>query len=200
MEQGSGEWLALRVGKITGSRFKAVMALNKRTGLPNKPRRELVRILRDELRTGFPEPFVTNEYMEHGTRCEPLALAAYQFITGADVHHAPFVHHPELPYVGYSPDGLPTPDGLIEIKCPALEGRHTRTVESQRCPDDYYPQVQGGLWVTGRKWCHFVSYFPSISVEIVRVERDESFINRLAAECAAVWAEVITAQEQSHEQ
>src|SRR4249919_1340369 len=197
MEQGSPEWLALRVGKITGSRFKAVMDLNKRNGQPNKPRRDLVRILRDELRTGFPEPFEENEYMAHGRRCEPLALEAYKFITGSDVHHAAFLAHPTLPYVGYSPDGFVPPDGLIEIKCPALEGRHTRTVESGKCPDDYMPQVQGGLWVTNCQWAHFISYFPSISVEIVRVERDEAFINRLAAECAAVWAETIHAREEA---
>jgi putative phage-type endonuclease len=195
MEQGSPEWLALRVGKITGSRFKAAMDRNKRNGQPNKPRRELVRILRDELRTGFPEPYVENEYMALGTRCEPLALEAYKFITGATVHHAAFLAHPTLPYVGYSPDGFVPPDGLIEIKCPALEGRHTRTVESQKCPDDYYPQVQGGLWVSGCNWAHFISYFPSISVEIVRVERDETFIKRLADECASVWAEVNSARE-----
>ncbi len=197
MEQGSPEWLALRVGKITGSRFKAALDRNKRNGEPNKPRRELVRILRDELRTGFPEPFITNEYMEHGTRCEPLALEAYKFITGRAVEHAAIVQHPQIPYVAYSPDGLPPPDGLVEIKCPFLEARHTRTVESQKCPDDYYPQVQGGLWVTGRQWCDFISYFPSISVEIVRVYRDEAFIKRLADECASVWAEVNSAQEKA---
>lgn len=196
MEQGSPEWLALRVGKITGSRFKAVMDLNKRTGLPNKPRRELVRILRDELRTGFPEPFVTNEYMEHGTRCEPLALAAYQFMTGAEVHHAAFLQHPTIPYVGYSPDGMIGDDGLLECKCPALEPRHTRTVISQRVPDDYMAQCLGGLWVTGRKYVDFVSYFPSVSVEIVRLYRDDDFINRLERECQNVWEEVCESQRE----
>lgn len=195
MEQGSPEWLALRVGKITGSRFKAVMALHKRTGLPNMPRRVLVKTLRDELRTGFPEPFITNEYMEHGTRCEPLALEAYKFMTGAHVAHAAFLPHPTLPYIGFSPDGLVGDGGMLEIKCPALEARHTRTVESQKCPDDYYPQVQGGMWVTGRQWCDFISYYPSISVEIVRVQRDDTFISRLADECAAVWQEVQSNQE-----
>src|SRR4249919_1012209 len=79
MEQGSPEWLALRVGKITGSRFKAVMDLNKRNGQPNKPRRELVRILRDELATGVPEYVEPNEYMAHGSAMEPFARAAYEF-------------------------------------------------------------------------------------------------------------------------
>ena len=38
-----------------------------------------------------------------------------------------------------------------------------RTVESQKCSDDYYPQVQGGMWIAGRQWADFISYFPSIS-------------------------------------
>lgn len=197
MEQGSAEWLALRCGKITGSRFRAVMDLNKRNGQPNAARRALVATLRMELATGEPEHVEQNEYMAHGSAMEPFARRAYEFARDCACHVPAFIAHPTLPYVGYSPDGLVGEDGIIEIKSPALEARHMRTVESQRCPDDYYPQVQGGLWVSGRQWCDFISYFPEISVEIVRVERDESFINRLAAECAAVWTEVNNAQEKA---
>lgn len=185
----------LRAGKITGSRFRAVLALNKRTGEPNAPRRNLVRTLMMELTTGEPEHVEPNEYMAHGTAMEPLARATYEFMHDCVCEVPAFIQHPDLPYIGFSPDGLVGDEGLIEIKCPALEPRHMRTVESQKCPDDYYAQVQGGLWVTGRKWADFISYFPSISTEIVRVERDETFINRLAAECAAVWSEVQCALE-----
>lgn len=195
MEQGSTEWLALRCGKITGSRFRAVMDLNKRNGQPNAARRRLVEVLRAELATGVPEYVEPNEYMAHGTAMEPLARAAYEFARECACVVPAFIQHPTLAYIGYSPDGLVGEDGLIEIKSPALEARHMRTVESRQCPDDYVPQVQGGLWITGRQWCDFISYFPEISVEIVRVERDETFINRLAAECAAVWSEVNNAQE-----
>lgn len=197
MEQGSPEWLALRCGKITGSRFRAVMDLNKRNGQPNAARRRLVETLRLEITTGEPEYVEPNEYMAHGSAMEPFARKAYEFARDCVCEVPAFIAHPEIAYVGYSPDGLVGDSGIIEIKSPALEPRHMRTVESQRCPDDYLPQVQGGLWVTGRQWCDFVSYFPEISVEIVRVERDEQFINRLAAECAAVWAEVIGAQEKA---
>ena len=190
MIQGSPEWLQARCGKITGSRFKAVMSLHKRTGRPNQPRRDLVQTLRMELMTGSPEHVAPNEYMAHGTAMEPLARKAYEFATGHAVHGMTFHVHPDLPYIAYSDDGLVGDDGLIEIKSPFLVDRHQRTVDSQKCPDDYYAQVQGGLWVCGRKWAHFVSYFPSISVEIVRVERDEEYIKRLADECAAVWNEV----------
>lgn len=195
MEQGSPEWLALRVGKITGSRFKAVMDLNKRNGQPNAARRHLVEVLRAELATGEPERIEQNEYMAHGSAMEPFARKAYEFARDCACVVPAFIAHPTLPYIGYSPDGLVDDDGLVEIKSPALEPRHMRTVESQAVPDDYVPQVQGGLWVTGRQWADFVSYFPEISVEIVRVYRDEEYINRLAAECAVVWSEANNAQE-----
>lgn len=192
MEQGSHEWLLLRAGKITGSRFRAVMDLNKRNGQPNKPRRDLVATLRMELFTGEPEYVEQNEYMAHGSAMEPFARKAYEFMHDCVCEVPAFIAHPELPYIGYSPDGLIGENGLIEIKSPALEARHMRTVESRQCPDDYLPQVQGGMFVTGRQWCDFVSYFPSISVEIVRVYRDDQFISRLETECARVWGEVCT--------
>lgn len=195
MEQGSPEWLALRCGKITGSRFKDVMALHKRNGTPNKPRLDLIETLRAELATGVPEYAEANEYMAHGTAMEPLARAAYEFLADCRCVVPAFIQHPTLPYIGFSPDGLVGEDGVIEIKSPALEPRHMRTVESQRVPDDYWWQVQGSLWVSGRQWCDFISYFPAISVEVVRTYRNESDIERLAAECAAVWAQVIAQEE-----
>ena len=198
MEQGSPEWLAIKAGKISGSRFKAVMALHKRTGKPNRPRLDLIADLRRELETGLLTSIEPNEYMAHGTRCEPIACALYAFTHDVDVQHAAWIPHPSIEYVGFSPDGLVGDDGMVEIKSPALEPRHTRTVDSGKCPDDYLPQVQGGLWVTGRAWCDFVSFWePTHDLCVVRVHRDETFIARLEAECAAVWAEVIDAQEKA---
>lgn len=194
MDQGSEEWRLMRCGKITGSRFRAVMDLNKRNGTPNKPRRDLVATLQMELATGIPEYVIPNEAMEHGSAMEPKARLAYEFLRDCRCEVPAFLQHPDLAYIGFSPDGLVGEEGIIEIKSPFLEPRHTRTRDSGKCPDDYYAQCQGGLWVTGRKWCDFISYYPSISVEIVRVERDEEYINRLAAECAAVWSEVNNAQ------
>jgi putative phage-type endonuclease len=195
MQQGSREWLLARCAKITGSRFRAVLDVNKRTGQPNKPRRDLVQTLCMELATGEPEYVAPNEYMAHGTAMEPMARAAYEFLRDCTVHGMTFTVHPQLPYVAYSDDGFVGDKGMVELKAPFLEARHTRTRDSQKCPDDYLAQCQGGLWVTGRQWCDFVSYFPSISVEIVRVERDEAYIKRLADECAAVWNEVTNQRE-----
>lgn len=198
MVQGDTAWLAVRCGRITGSRFGAVLDFHKRTGKPNVARRRLVETLRKEITTGVPEFTEPNAYMAHGTRCEPIACALYAFTHDVDVQHAAWIPHPSIEYVGFSPDGLVGDDGMVEIKSPALEPRHTRTVDSGKCPDDYLPQVQGGLWVTGRAWCDFASFWePTHDLCVVRVQRDETFIARLEAECAAVWAEVIDAQEKA---
>ena len=143
-------------------------------------------------RTGVLTRVEPNEYMAHGTAMEPLACAAYEFMRDCDVQHVPPSSRTRrCPTSASRPDGLRGRrrnhrDQVAGIWSRATCGRSIRS----KCPDDYLPQCQGGLWVTGRQWCDFVSYFPSISVEIVRVHRDETFINRLAAECAAVWAEV----------
>lgn len=193
--QGSPEWLKARCGKITGSRFAAVLAINKKNGQANAPRRKLIATLRQEIATGEPEWTEPNEFMAHGTRCEPMACALYEWERDVTVEHVGLIVHPTLDYVGFSADGLIGDDGMLEIKSPALEPRHLRTVESGKCPDDYMPQVQGGLWVTGRQWCDFVSFWePTHDLCVVRVHRDEQFIARLQAECAAVWAEVSTAR------
>ncbi len=195
MQQGDADWMAIKAGKISGSRFAAVMALHKRTLRPNKPRLDLIADLRRELETGVLTSIEPNEYMAHGTRCEPMACALYAWERDVEVQHAAWIPHPEIEYVGFSPDGLIGDDGMVEIKSPALEPRHLRTVESGKCPDDYFPQCQGGMWVTGRAYCDFVSFWePTHEICVVRVQRDESFIARLQAECAAVWAEVTTAR------
>jgi predicted phage-related endonuclease len=194
--QGDAAWLAIKAAKLSGSRFRAALDLNKRTGAPNKPRRDLVADLRRELQTGVLTAVEPNEYMAHGTRCEPIACALYAFTYDVDVQHAAWIPHPSLDYVGFSPDGLIGDEGLIEIKSPALEPRHLRTVDSGKCPDDYLAQCQGGMWVTGRAWCDFVSFWePTHDLCVVRVYRDEAFIQRLADACAAVWDEVTNQRE-----
>lgn len=191
MPQGDDAWFKARCGKLTGSRMRDVLDRHKRTRAPNKARRELLETVVREIRTGVVERIEPNEYMLHGTKLEPQARAMFEFMEDAEVEVPDFIEHPTVPYVGYSPDGLIVgADEIIEIKCPFFEHRHERTVESQKCPDDYYAQCQAGLWVTGRSLCKFISFYPPRPLVIVPVPRDDAFINMLAEECSAFWREV----------
>ena len=80
----------------------------------------------------------------------------------------------------YSTDGLVDEDGLIEIKSP---NSSRKIVEMWTTGDlsEYTHQLQGGLWLTGRKWLDFIMYAPQLEsvgkdLFIKRIERDEEFI------------------------
>lgn len=192
MEQGSIEWLALRAGKFTGSRFADLMATT-RSG-PSASRANLIVTLALEILTGEPEQTYQNDAMRRGTELEPFARGAYEAHTGELVEQVAFVEHQTMPYVGVSPDGLLGSDGLIEIKCPASQAKHLAALRDGSHATEYRWQIQGQIWVTGRQWCDAVSYDPrfpeGLQLAIRRVERDEKAIKDLQDACIAGHVEV----------
>jgi putative phage-type endonuclease len=192
MEQGSIEWLALRAGKFTGSRFADLMATT-RSG-PSVSRANLIVTLALEILTGEPEQTYQNDAMRRGTELEPFARGAYEAHTGELVEQVAFVQHPTMPYVGVSPDGLLGSDGLIEIKCPASQAKHLAALRDGSHASEYRWQIQGQLWVTDRQWCDAVSYDPrfpdGLQLAIHRVQRDEKAIKDLQDACISAHVEV----------
>ncbi len=179
IEQGSEEWLALRAGKITASRFSDVMAKG-RGNAPSKTRESYIKQLAAEIITGQPEESYSNKYMEWGNECEPQARSMYEFKHDCDVEQVAFIERDEM--VGVSPDGLIGDNGLIEIKCPKTTTQIDYYLKGD-FPSTYKAQVQGQLWVSEREWCDFVSFDPRINGSAsyfeVRVHRDEEYISEL---------------------
>lgn len=150
IKQGSPEWFALRVGKITASRvrdavakpgsaarenYKAQIVAERLTGLPQNDRNE-------------------TEAMRRGTEKEPFARMAYEAATGSLVDQVGFI---SLGNFGCSPDGLVNGDGGIEIKCPNT-ATHIRWITAGEIPAEHRKQVLWSLAITGREWWDFVSY------------------------------------------
>lgn len=185
IEQRSDEWHKQRAGKFTASRFSDVLARNKRTGEPLKSYHDLIWQVVVERMTGIPHEGPTGYAMQWGTDVEPYAREAYEFDSGNIVEESGFVVHPTFNFAGCSPDGLIGSDGGIEMKCPKDSRVHAERFISG-IPDEYIPQIQGCMWVTGRLWWDFVSYDPrmpeSHRMLIIRVDRDEQFIDRLENE------------------
>jgi putative phage-type endonuclease len=181
IEQGSDEWLALRYGWITASRFKDAKA-----GGQGKTRKSYMYQLAGEAVTDLRGESFTNEYMEWGTETEPQARAMYELNTGNLVEEVTFIKLDEQSKIGCSPDGIIGDDGMIEIKCPKTSTQ-IETFLSGKIPTGHLPQVQGQLWVSGRQWCDFVSFDPRINGEAsylcVRVERDDEYIKTLSEAC-----------------
>lgn len=176
--QGSEEWLQLRLGVATASNFdKIITSTGKESATLPKYALELA----TQCLISEPEPSYKNEAMQRGNDLEPIARQAYAEQTFSVVEEIAMFKS-DCGNFGYSPDGLLGDDGLLEIKCP-LATTHTKYLLDNKMPTDYWQQVQGGLWVSGRKYLDFCSFHPNFKEKqlfIVRVERDEKFIAELA--------------------
>jgi putative phage-type endonuclease len=189
--QGSDEWKALRMGKVTASRVADVVARTK-TGYGASRANYMAQLIAERL-TGTVAEAYTNAAMIHGTETEPEARAAYEFYQGATVEQVAFVLHPKIDQAGASPDGLVGADGLVEIKCPNT-ATHLETLLGQAVPAKYIDQMQFQMACTDRKWCDFASYDPrlpeNMRLFVRRVERDDKRIAELESEIAAFLLEM----------
>lgn len=202
IKQGTPEWHDARRGKITGTGFAKV--LSKRGDTRKNYMRQLVL----ERKTGITAETFTNEAMEWGTLTEPKARAYYETQTGYKVKQVGFIDinsnyaiTPEIEfdrYVGVSPDGLIGDGGIVEIKCPNT-ATHLEYIAKNVMVKKYLPQVQGILWVTGRVWCDFVSFDPRVEKQpfyYIQVARDQDFIDNLAKEVALFIDEMIKMKDE----
>lgn len=189
-EQGSIEWLMARIGFCSGSRFADVLDFTQK-GKPGAKRTTYLWELVSERLTGKPVERFVNAAMEWGTAYEGEARMAYEAFTGNMVAEQGFLHHPTVAMCGGSVDGLVDDDGMVEFKCPSTS-THLKTVLSGEC--EHLPQIMGYLWITGRKWCDFVSYDPRLpaplNLYIKRIDADAEYITNLDREVQKFLAEV----------
>lgn len=190
MEQGSPEWHAKRLGKVTASRFADVLtqprakAAKERGDVSATARSYMLDLLAEKW-TLKPQGPPENAAMRHGTQMEPSAVAMYEAVTGCTCQAVGFVDHATEKGIGCSPDRLIGEDGGLEIKCPMNARIHLEYYLGGVVPKDHIAQVQGGLWITGRKWWDFASYHEDIqdtklALFVVRVYRDEDYIAELS--------------------
>ena len=191
MEQRTEEWFAARLGKVTASRVADVLAKIK-SGESASRKNYKMELVVQRLTSKAGESF-TNAAMEWGTEQEPFARMAYEAHTGTFVKEEGFVDHPTIEGFGCSPDGI-VGEGLIEIKCPNT-ANHIETVLENKAPSKYIPQMQCQMACTGAKWCDFVSFDPRVPEDlqlfVVRVERDQEYIDSMEVEVKQFLSEVL---------
>ena len=167
--QCTKEWFKSRVGCLTASQAKDVLARSKTNGKPLKGYYDLIEKLMCERLTGEPVSSGLTQAMQWGIDHEDEARARYEDETGNLVDLVGFIPHPEIKYFGASPDGFVGKDGLLEIKCPNTVTQIKR-VKAGEVPEEYKAQMQVQLLCTGRKWVDFVSYDPRINGEFERFQ------------------------------
>jgi putative phage-type endonuclease len=178
--QGSPEWFAARLGKVTGSKIADVMMKPNLAGYRN-----YMAQLTAERMTGVVEETYQSFDMARGTELEPLARALYCFQNDVEVTEVGFVNHPYVDNMGCSPDGLVVDDyndGLIEIKCPKT-AQHQDLLLGGKIDGKYVKQMQQQMACTGRQWCDYCSYDPLMPNELKlfvhRIFRDEIAIKEM---------------------
>ena len=182
MEQGSPEWFAARLGRVTASRVCDVVAKTK-TGYSTSRDGYMAELICERL-TGKPFEQKVNDDMRRGTDLEPIARAMYELARDCTVNEVGFVVHPTLEMAGASPDGL-VEDGLLEIKCPRPHV-HLDYLEAGIPPKKYQPQMAWQCICTQRTWVDFVSYNADLPDDlqlfVVRYTPTVEYLKELEAE------------------
>lgn len=188
-QQGTPEWLAVRLGVPTASEFDSIIT-PKRGDLAAAHETYIDRLLDEQIRRDAERPFKGNADTERGHALEPDARALYAFIHDVEPQQVGFILRDDG-LAGCSPDSLIDEDGGLEIKCP--DGpQHVGYLRAGTIPDKYKPQVHGCMIITGRKWWDFMSYCPGHKPMIIRAYPDDytaklaklldGFIEKLAVE------------------
>lgn len=169
IEQGSQEWLDLRLGLITCSEIATIRA-------DGKGAQTYINGLAYERITGESSSvFQGNEWTDRGHEFEGAARDLYSQKTGHAVYEVSFVKNKGF---GYSPDGLVGTynttrfHGAIEVKVkkPNIQIHILRTGE---IPTEHLDQLIGGLSCAELDWIDFVSYCPNLPLFVKRIYKTE---------------------------
>jgi hypothetical protein len=184
--QGTEEWLRVRAGVATASRFKDVLTqpqtkVDKEAGKPSKTALTYAYELAGEILTGEPAEGFSTFHTRRGQELEPQLRSDYELLADTDVVQVGFVKRGRF---GASPDGLVGTEGLVEFKTHLPKLLIPMLLDGE-FPEEHKAQVQGQLWITGRAWVDLCAYYPGLPMLKVRAERDEAFIAELEQRLAA---------------
>ena len=175
VKAGSPEWVAARISIPTASRFSEI--ITPRTMKPSASATRYVAQLCAEWLLGASLDEGATQWMERGTDLEAQAIKYYEMQRDVDTTDAGFCLIDDRS-CGCTPDRFVSTDGGLEIKCPSPAVHVMHLLGNPA--DEYRAQVQGCLWITGRKWWDLLSFHPELPPALVRVERDMEFIGALA--------------------
>lgn len=168
-EQKSKAWFDMRNNMITASSAAQAMGESKYDSLES--------FIYEKV---FGREFSENKFVHHGKKYEHIATMLYQHIYNVKIGEFGLLKHPEIDFIGASPDGICsayTLDGkrgspllgtMVEIKCPMTrEIKTSGDIKDGICPYYYWVQVQLQLQCCNLQRCDF------IQLSIKEYETDE---------------------------
>lgn len=177
LEQGSAEWLGIRMGIVTMSNMSALLVNGKgEEGFGAEAFTYMNTLIGERITQEIADPFTGNRHTERGHELEPKARALYEEQTDLSCEQVAIILNHGC---GYSPDSLVGADGLNEIKT-KLPKYQVELILSDDVPKEHLAQCQGGLWISDREWIDFISYWPGMPLFVKRLHRDEAMIRKMA--------------------
>lgn len=173
-DQNSIEWYRLRLGVPSASEFHRILTPTGK--LSTQAQGYMIRLLAERM-IGHPMEEIETSWMARGTELEDSAVSSYEFQNEVETSPVGFITN-DAGTVGASPDRMVGTDGLLEIKCPA-PNTHVGYLLNKAVESDYYPQLQGQLWISERGWVDICSFHPELPPAVIRVQRDEKYIAEL---------------------
>ncbi len=201
MLQQTDDWFANRLGKVTASKVKDVMAKG-RGGAPSATRQNYMMQLLCERLTGKRDEGYTNASMQRGNDLEPIARVAYEMYEDCEVVEVGLVLHPSIDGFGASPDGvilLENGRRGLEIKCPNT-AQHIAVIQSGKHDTQYEWQMLAQMACADLESVDFVSFDDRLPEELqyvcFRYHRDEARIREMEAEVMAFLEELAELEHQ----
>lgn len=166
-QQGTDQWLAHRIGKVTGKSLEKVMSVNWL---------DYTDVIAAEQITGVRiASNFKSDAMKRGNELEHQARELYSKMLGLPVQEVGFIQPKQFPYFGMSPDGLVSSNGqyviIPEIKSPEPQ-THIRYIRENVAPKEYYWQYISAFVACKDIFCvDFVSYCPEITNKPIWIKR-----------------------------
>lgn len=188
------EWLQARRGRFTASEFHRLMGYEESPKYDTELTKGGLSYAHEKYIESITTPTetYTNASMQWGNENEETAALKFIEATGIEIDF--FGSNQKFQELGKdlgcTPDGLIGDDGGFESKCPDCKTHDhylTHIVDGEafkRVCGQYYWQVQGSMYITGRQYWYFVSYDPRFIVEkeqlhYLKIDRNENDIQKL---------------------
>lgn len=125
-----------------------------------------------------------NGNMSYGRSMEDTARQEFIKMTGIDVKPCLGIHE-EFEWMRASFDGMSDKSDFgVEIKC--VNSKYHEIARSGRVPDEYYPQVQHQIAVSGLESIFYFSFKKDDAI-MLRVDKNISYINELIKKESQFW-------------
>ena len=179
--QGTDEWMSIRKKYISASNFSKLITKSKKPSTQWK--RAVDKVIASRLEIDDEIEDFQSQAMIRGCSLEHEAFKFLNISLGLEFEKVGFLialdeNGNELFYGG-SPDAINLEMQIgAEIKSP-LAATHIGYLLDGGMPEEYYHQVQGLMYVTGFKEWIFMSYHPQLPPLILKIQRDDSYINAL---------------------